>query len=177
MEPQTQTQVNGAFVPNEVPELTLTETVALLRNRLRDAESEISALHNQNNFFRIAMLRARRSPECDGPYFALLRNHWDEIDIETILDWILVLQKHGEVFAEIARAKRGKLDLDAHRAKRDNERLEEAKRIREKPTAQKVARAERKEETVESKLIAKIMKASRCDEQTARAMVQLMKRS
>lgn len=133
-------------------------------------------IRRSSNHFRLMMFTLRKRPDdCDGAYFFHLKDHWNHLPVEVVMDFLELFEKHFTLASEIVRERKGRDAIKVYNKAKLEAGLEEAKALREAP-ARKAKEKEVKKALAESdkrkkKALAGIMAALRCDEETARKML------
>lgn len=139
----------------------------------------LESLRNASNNFRLLMFTLRERPrDTDGAYFFHLKDHWNVLPVEVVMDFLELFEKHFNLASEIVRERKGRDAIKIYNKAKLEEGLAEAQRIRELP-AKKAAEKQVKQAIAESdkkkrKAIEGLMRALNCDEETARGHLTAM---
>lgn len=133
-------------------------------------------LRRSSNHFRLLMFTLRKRPDdCDGAYFFHLKDHWNHLPVETVMDFLELFEKHFNLASEIVRERKGRDAIKVYNKAKLEAGLEEAKALREAP-ARKKKEKEVKKALVESdkrkrKALEGIMTTLKCTEEKARIIL------
>lgn len=121
----------------------LRDELTKLQENARVLESELVKLREENSRFRLICLTpaTHELPEIDKLHLAQRKILWQNEEIETVLLFLEVYEKHHQILQEIVLEKRGKKALTEYVRERDNKKFQEAKALRENPPEKKKAAA------------------------------------
>lgn len=133
-------------------------------------------LRKSSNHFRLLMFTLRTRPaDCEGAYFFHLKDHWNNLPVEVVMDFLELFEKHFNLASEVVRERKGRDAIKVYNKAKLEAGLEEAKALREKPERIKKEK-EVKKAIIESdkrkrKALEGIMHTLKCSEDQARAIL------
>ena len=155
-----------------------------LRTRAKLDATEKEELRRQNNQFRLdndILRKLHWTPENPAPT-EFLKTKWKDLPVETQLAHLEYHEVHRDIWAELVFESRGKNALKEFRQGREKKKLEEAEQYRKdvaegkKPAVLKPAEIIYSADPGENKAIKAMMKSFKCDLETAKKMVEGMKK-
>lgn len=140
------------------------------------ADELLLELRNASNNFRLLMFTLRVRPvDCDHAYFFHLKDHWNNLPVEVVMDFLQLFEKHFQLASEIVRERSGRDAIKVYNKAKLEKSMAEMAELRAKPEREKeerrVKRAVAESDKRKRKAIESLMNSLKCDETTARAML------